>query len=163
MDAPVDGWTVFFGVAFISVATSGVAMALPTTPAPDTTAASNAIDKAAGSSYGATVEYEHNADKYWVGEKEFGLQNENGKAHGSISFGTMAPTAVGDERYERLEAVLNGEPWQNEFTNKTEFLNTVQDAQEAATSSDDPWVTASGTLRTRTIVVGDERVTIVQF
>lgn len=164
LEAAADGWTVFFAVSIVSIAMTGAAVSLPTAPPPDANAAANVIDRAAGTAYGSSLTYEHDADQVWVGPKRFGLKNEDGgKSYGSISFGTMAPIIVGDEYYEGLEAVLYGTAWQEVFDSKLAFLEQADAAREEAHRHAGEWRPATGTLRVRTVVLGDDRVTIVAF
>lgn len=164
LEAAADGWTVFFGVALVSVAMTGAAVSLPTAPPPDTSGVANAIDRAAGTTYGASITYEYDAEEVWVGPKRFGLKNEAGaKSSGSISFGTMTPVLAGGEYYEDLETVLYGKAWQEVFASKWAFIQRAADARENAANNVREWRPASETLRIRTVVMGDEYVTIVAF
>lgn len=174
LEAPADGWVVFFGVALVSIGMTGVALSIPTAPPPDANAAANTIDRVAGSTYGGSATNSHQAEAVWVGPKRFGLKNEKGgKSYGSIAFGTMTPVyaSPNDRLFNKLSAIVHGTPWQEEFSSEAAFVSAVETVQNRASAHTNEWRPANGTLRVRTIVLGDNtdtdtddtRITIVSF
>lgn len=162
MEAFADRWILYAGLAVLSFALLGTALSMQPMPPPDADAAANTIDEAAGSGGGTHLEYEHNAAEVQVGAKRFGLRNGGGESYESIAFGTMAPVTVGDTHYEKLDAVLMGEQWQDVFADEQAFRDAAEAATERATGNEQ-WTETSGTLRVTTEVVGDERIVVVGF
>lgn len=154
-DAPADAWYVWLGVAIVSVAVTGIALELPSEPPPDATAAANAVDRSAGSTYDATATYDHGAAEVRFDDRGLSLRNAGGAAHASVAFGPITPVTVDDD----LAAVLNGEAPKDRFRNPKSFADAAEHAQIGA--NDRGWRSASGTLRVRTVTWGDVRVTLV--
>jgi hypothetical protein len=153
-EAPVDAWYVWLGVAMVSVAVAGVALAFPTTPPPDANAAANAVDNVAGDPYGGTASYEHDGNEYWVGLNQFALKNDGGVSQASVRFGEVAPVWPDSG----LRSVLDGEDPKVVFDSEADFESAVETAQQEGFQN---WYPASGTLRAKTVIWGDNRVTLI--
>lgn len=110
LEAPVDAWYVWFGVAVASVAIAGVALSLPSQPPPDATGTANAIDRVAGSTQVADATIDHDADDVRLDTTRLSMRNDGGTAHATVLFGPLTPVdAVDDETTrEALWAVLHG-------------------------------------------------------
>ena len=152
LEAPADGWYVFFGVAVVSVAMGGIALGFPTTAPPDANRAANAVDRAAGSELNATASYDHDAAFFWLDGKQIALRNEGGTTHESIAFGTMTPAWHDDD----LEAILYGEDPGDVFpTDACRRLESRAETERAwvrgEVTGDDPWFAASDEVRVRSL------------
>lgn len=153
-EAPVDAWYVWLGVAMVSVAVAGVAIAFPSTPPPDANKAANAVDKVAGDPYGGTVSYEHDGKEYWVGLSQFALKNDGGVSQASVRFGEVAPVWPNS----KLAKVLNGSDPKDVFDSEVAFESAIETAQQDGFQT---WYPASGMLRAKTVIWGDNRVTLI--
>lgn len=157
MEVPADGWYTFVGVALVSVAVAGVALGLPSTVPPDANAAANTIDEVSGSTYNASGSYEHDADEVRIDGKQIELRNDGGTAQASLAFGMMV-WVRGDED---LGDVLRGTDPGERYDDLDEFGAAARDKADDIETNRPEWRPARGTLRVRTIVWGDERVTLV--
>ncbi|MFC4246743.1 hypothetical protein ACFOZ7_06990 [Natribaculum luteum] len=146
-EAPADAWFVWAGVALVSVAVAGVALELPSTPPPDANAAANAIDRAAGNPYDATVTYEHDAEEVRLDAKRISLRDDGDTAHASVAYGSVVPVTG----HDRLENVTDGTPLRTEFDGPfavVDFVNALEDAHEDNAGE---WHPSTGRLTVRTI------------
>lgn len=147
-EAPVDAWYVWLGAAMITVALAGIVLALPQQPPPDATQAANTVDRVGGSSMGAEGTYDHDAEMVKLGIHEISMRNDGGTAHGTVTYGPMAPVNHSD----RLEGVLHGGHPSEEYGDpnwEDDFHDDVQDAEQAAVRPE--WRSARGTLRVRAV------------
>lgn len=147
-EAPADAWYVWIGAAAVTVALAGIVVGLPQQPPPDATQAANTVDRVAGSSMGAEGTYEHDADEVRLGLEELSMRNDGGTAHGSVSYGAMAPVNGSDD----LEAVLFGGHPAQEYNGTNwaaAFHDDVQRAERDALDAE--WQAASGVLRVKAV------------
>lgn len=159
LEAPADAWYVWVGVALVSVAFAGVALSLPTIPPPDANAAANTIDRVAANDYGASATYDHDAEQFRVGPTQLWLRNQGGTSRATVAFGTMTLA-----RYnESLEAVLYGGDVGEQFDDREEFEEAVEDARDETIASREQWRSTSGKLRVKRVTWGDTNVTLVDF
>jgi len=162
MEAFADRWIMYAGLVVISFTLLGAVLSMQSMPPPDADAAANTIDKAAGSGGGTHLEYDHTAEEVRVGAKRFGLRNSGGESFESIAFGRMVPVTVGDTHYEKLEKVLAGDQWQDQFADESDFRQRAKTARNDAEGNEE-WSDASGTLRVTTVMIGGDRIVIVGF
>lgn len=164
-EAPVDAWYVWLGAGIASVAMAGVVLSLPATAPPDATAAANAIDRAAGSTANATATYDHDADAFRIDGKGIELRNEGGTSYESVAFGTLTLARLGGVRTDdgdvALRAVLYGDDIAAHYESREAFLDDVALARQRVDDAPRKWRSARGTLRVRSITVGETRVTLV--
>jgi hypothetical protein len=156
-ETPVDAWYCWLGVALVSVAVGGVALALPGTPPPDANRLANTVDRVAGSPADADAVRDHDADAFRLRGNRIALRNDGGTTRATAAFGTLT-LARGDER---LRAVLRGQSVEAAFGDRRAFLSAAGDARKATNES--VWREARGRLRVRTLVWGDRRVTLVDL
>lgn len=164
-EAPVDAWYVWLGVAAVSVGLAGLALGVPSTPAPDAPAAANTIEETAASPHEASGRYDHDATEARIGEHRLRLRADGTESTARIAYGQMVP--VSDD--EQLQAVLDGEAPLDVYDRTIErdawaaFHADVEDARDRA--ADPEWRPAEGVVRVRTIDYpipgGEERVTLV--
>lgn len=168
LEAPVDAWQVWLGVALVSIGLGSVVFALPTQPPPDATKAVNTIDRAASAAHHAEARYEHDATAVRLGPKQVSLRNDGGTAHDTIAFGSMTPvSAVADPARQRaleqiakganVTAVVRASPELN-----TTVLRTAVESARTRVSTDGPaWHQAEGTLAVRKLELDGETVVLV--
>lgn len=112
LEAPVDAWYVWFGVAVASVAIAGIALSLPSQPPPDASGAANTIDRVAGSTQVADATIDHDADEIRLDTTRLSMRNDGGTAHAAVAFGPLTPVAAVEDgtMREALRAILRGAP-----------------------------------------------------
>jgi len=164
-EAPVDAWYVWLGVAAVSVGLAGLALGLPSTPAPDATAAANTIEETAASPHETTGQYDHDATEARIGEHRLWLRTDGTESTARIAFGQMVPVCED----EQLRAILDGEEPLAVYDHNADsdawaaFHADVEDARDRA--EDQKWQPAEGTVRVRAIDYpapgGEERATLV--
>jgi len=168
LDAPVDAWHVWLGVALVSVGLGSFVFALPTQPPPDATKAVNTIDHVASTANHAEARYEHDATAVRLGPKQISLRNDGGTAHDTIAFGSMTPvSAVADPVQQRaleqiarganVTAVVQAHPALNTTT-----LRTAVESARALVSTEEPaWQQADDTLAVRKLTLDGKTVVLV--
>lgn len=151
LEAPVDAWYVWVGVAVVSVAVAGIALALPSGPPPDANAAANTIDGVAGSPYEATGRTPHDGTEVRIEGPRVSLRNDHGTTHATVAYGPVVPVMGND----RLEALAAGAPFESVYASELAddhvdagavFLADVEDALEA---NEGEWRQADGELAVR--------------
>lgn len=160
MEAPVDAWYVWIGVAITSVAFAGVALSLPMEPPPDAAEAANTVDEIGASSYNATATYEHDADTVLVDAKRIGMRNDGGTDWASIAFGSMTPVRAHPNPEKGLDILYADNP-ASVFNSPTAMENYAKTARTAADSSGGEWRQSNGELRVRRVHWGGVSVTFV--
>lgn len=177
-EAPMDAWYVFLGVSIVSVAVFGMVLSLPTTPAPATREAADAIDEVAASGFNASGSYDHDATEYYVTSERIGLRNDGGDPVASFTYASAAPvwpmidTQPASEAAEpgssdrELLAILHGDAPGRHYSTPSQFEVAVTAAQNRARTSltDDDvakWRIADQRLTFRHVEWGDVSVTLV--
>jgi hypothetical protein len=162
LEAPADAWYVWFGVVLVTVAFAGVALSLPTQPAPDATEAANTIDEVAASSFNASDVYDHEATEVRVGVRTILLRNGGGTSQASIAFGSMTPVREHPDNPEPgLNITRYGYDPADEFTTPEQMAQWAATTREAARGSGSEWRKSTGELRVRRIHWGGKDVTFV--
>ncbi|MFD1586943.1 hypothetical protein ACFR9U_08105 [Halorientalis brevis] len=152
-DAPADTWYLWLGVATTSVLALGVAVALPSTPPPDATAAANTIDAVATSPHEATGEHALDARQFKLGPHRVALRNDAGTAHADVAYGPVTPVREGSP----LASVLTGTPPERTFTNQSGFRKAARRARNQSQR----WERVERSLLVRRVTWGDVDVTLV--
>jgi len=172
LEAPVDAWYVWIGVALVSTGLLGVALALPSQPPPDATKAANTIDRVAGSTHQAAASYDHDATEVRIGTKQLSMRNDGGTAHASIAFGSLTPvSAVENGSIRRvLERILHGQSPERAIANVSGVDEVAQllhgaggaaDAREKIERRGAAWRSAADRLRVRKLELAGETVVLV--
>lgn len=125
LDAPVDVWYRWLGVAAASLAVLGVAVGLPTGTAPDATAAATAVDGVAASTHPAVAEYPLAADAVRLGRGTVSLREEGRTATASLAY-HVTPVREGSA----LASVLAGAAPRRAFDSPAAFGRALAAARD---------------------------------
>lgn len=162
LEAPADAWYVWFGVVLVTVAFAGVALSLPTQPAPDATEAANTIDEVAASSVDASATYEHDASRVRIAEKQIWLRNSGGTARATIAFGTMTPVREHPDNPEPgLNILIRDADPASEFDSAEKMVEWATEARKASRGTKSEWQKDNGQLRVKKVMWGDKSVLFV--
>lgn len=149
---PIDAWYAWVGLAAASVGLLGVAVALPTAPAPDAERIARSIDRVAASPYDATVSVALSAERVRLGPGRIGLRDGT-TARASFAYGPVTP--VGTD--SRLAAVLSGAPPGEAFESPEALARAANRARERPPA----WRPAPEELRVRHLTWEGVDVTLV--
>jgi hypothetical protein len=130
LDAPVDAWYVWVGVAAASVAALGVALSFPTAPPPDAASAAATVDSVAGCEYAATAKHPISAEEIRLGSHRLGLRNDDGASHATFAYGPVVPVRNGTA----LAAVVRGTAPALAFDSPAAFRRAVGRARDRGRS-----------------------------
>lgn len=163
LEAPVDAWYVWFAVALLSVSIGGVALSLPSEPAPDADRAVNAIEEGTTSSYNVSASYDHDADEVRIDTIRLAMRNDGGTDRATLAFGNMTPVLEHPDEAEAQRGidVALGEDPSNEFDNASEMAEWAAEISDATEDSAGEWRPANDVLHVRTVNWGETRVTFV--
>jgi hypothetical protein len=152
MDAPVDTWHAWLGLAVASLALVGTAASLPTAPPPDAAGVADTVDRTAVATGVATARHPLSADAIRLGPDAVALRNDAGTARARLAW-SATPVVAGDP----LAAVLHGAPPERAFADRASFHAAV----EAAREREPTWRPAPETLVVRRVTWGEVGVTLV--
>ena len=167
LEAPLDAWYVWLGVAICSLTLAGFTLALPTEPPPDSNEVVNTIDRVDASPYGGQATHAHNGNEAKVGTQQLALRNEGGTSRATVSYGSMIPLpAVEDPAlYDALDRILVGEQvsrvTDNQSLTAKELAAECREVVERITRDGATWKPTDGALRVRSVTIADERVLLV--
>ena len=156
----LDATYAWLGLALVSVATAGVAAALPASPPPDANGVAHTIDSVGDGKYPATAEHGLAADRIRLTNRSVALDGGGGTARSSLHAPRITPVPTGRERapdFDRLRRVLVGVPVDAAFDDPEAFAA----AAERARASDHEWRPAPERLTVRRVHYGEAYVTLV--
>jgi len=81
LDAPVDSWYVWVGLALVAAATIGTATGFSTAPPPDARAAAATVDRVAVADHGATGRHPVDADAVKLEPHRLSLRDDGRTTH----------------------------------------------------------------------------------
>ncbi|MFC7044894.1 hypothetical protein ACFQH6_05165 [Halobacteriaceae archaeon GCM10025711] len=142
-DLPIDALYLWVGLGAASLAFLGVAVALPSTPAPDAVRVADTVDTVAVSAHPSTAEHAVAADRVKVGPRRIALDGDGGNAHATFAYGPVTPVR-GDSR---LHDVLFGTPPDAAFDSPDAFRRAVERARDRQPR----WQRANGRVVVRTV------------
>lgn len=103
LDAPVDAWYVWVGLALFAAATVGAAAEFPTAPPPDARAAAGTVDQVAAADHDATGRHPLDADAVKLESRRLTLRDD-GRTTRARFFRPVTPV----QRGAALWRVLRG-------------------------------------------------------
>ena len=172
LEAPVDAWYVWLGVAVASLAITGVVLSLPSQPPPDATGAANTIDRTAGSSHFASAASDHDADEVRIDAGRLSMRNDGGTAHASVAFESLTPlSAVADgTKREALSEVVAGTHPSTvlddpafDSLNESDLRRATDRARLTRLDNEPEWREATGTLQVARVQLDGETVVLVEM
>ncbi len=169
MEAPVDAWYVWIGVAAVSAALAGIAVQLPSDAPPDANEAANTIDEVAASTTQSVAAYDHGAKEVKLETDRISMRNDGGTTRSSIVFGPLTPihAVSDDETRAALDRILDGEQPPDVIADsrtldsETELLDAAEAARTEHRAGGAEWRPAAGELRVRSLTLDGKRVVIL--
>jgi len=160
IDAPLDVWYAWIGLAVAGAVTLGAVSGLPTAPPPDAASVATTVDTVAAADPPATARYRIAADQIGVTTRGVSLRSGGGSAF--AAFGTDSVVPVDPD--SPLAGVALGDHPNRAFEGPGGFAAAVAtaraDATPTRTESAAEW-TAGRTLHTRHVSWGETNVTLV--
>jgi hypothetical protein len=159
LDAPMDAWYVWVGVALVSVGLLAFAVGLPSQPPPDAGRAAAAIDRVAASEHDAAARLDHDGAAVRVGPERIAMRNDGGTTRATLSFGPVLPLSALDlSEHQRtvLDGVLAGER-----PLPAHLHDLISAAMADVETESGEWRPAVDALRARSVRVDGERVVLV--
>lgn len=151
-DPALDGVAGWLGLATVSLAVAGVAVALPSTAPPDAGALAATIDEVTTSPHTVATSVKPDADAIRIRPAQVSLREAGVTAHGEL----VAGGAVW-ARADRLQSVLAGRSPRAVFGDRTDFQRAVAAARAASGA----WRSAPETVRVRRVTWREVDVTLV--
>lgn len=159
LDAPMDAWYVWVGVALVSIGLVAFAVGLPSQPPPDAGRAAAAIDRVGASEYDAATSLDHGGEAVRVSPERIALRNSGGTDRATLSFGPVLPRealALNSSQRTVLDGVLAGErPLPGSLH------DTISDALGSLDTVSGEWRPTTDPLRARSVRVDGQRVVLV--
>ena len=159
LDAPMDAWYIWVGVALVSIGLMAFAVGLPSQPPPDAGRAAAAIDRVGASEYDAATSLDHDAETIRVGPGRIALRNSGGTDRATLSFGPVLPRealALNNSQRTVLDGVLAGER-----PLPTGLHDIISDALGRLDTTAGEWRPVTDPLRARSVRVDGQRVVLV--
>lgn len=151
LDAPVDAWYVWVGLAMVAATTVGATTGFPTAPPPDSRAAAGTVDRVAAADYDATGRHRVDADAVKLEPGGLSLRHDGRTTHARFA---RPVTPV--ERETALWWLLLGARPADTFDEPSE----LRAAAGAARNRPVRWQ-RTDQLFVRTVTWGEVRVTLV--
>ncbi|GAB7009991.1 DUF7283 family protein [Halorubrum trueperi] len=156
----LDATYAWFGLALVSVATVGVAAALPASPPPDANGVAHTIDSVADGEHPATAEHGIAATRIRLTNRSIALSGNGGTATAALRAPRITPvsTDVGmtaDD--DRLRRVLDGVPPTAAFDDP----DSLAAAAKRARTTEYEWRPAPNRVTVRRVHYGGVHVTLV--
>ncbi|WP_280535217.1 hypothetical protein [Halopenitus sp. POP-27] len=159
IDAPIETWYTWLGIAAVSVLALGTAVGIPSGPTPDANGVADTIDRVAADEFPATAEHGIAADRIRLSPTRVSLRGPGGSTTAPIRFGPITP-ATNAESDDRLRRVLHGEPPQRVF-DSPDALDRAATVSRGRYDRNPRWERAPNRLRVRSIHWEGLRVTLV--
>jgi len=156
----LDASYAWLGLALVSVATAGVAAALPTSPPPDASGVAHTIDAVGDGDHPATAERGLAADRIRLTTRSVALEGGGGIARTTLHAPRITPVLTGEDETVtdgRLRQVLDGAPPDAAFDGPDAFAAAASQARAA----DQVWRPAPDRITVRRVHYGGVHVTLV--
>jgi len=156
----LDATYAWVGLALVSVATVGVAAALPATPPPDASGVAHTIDSVANGEHPATAEHGLAADRIRLTNRTVALDDGNGAARATLRAPRITPVPTGRRGTadsNGLRRVISGAPPDAVFDDPEAFAVAAERARER----DHEWRPAPDRVTVRRVHYGGVHVTLV--
>lgn len=150
---PADALYVWIGVTAAAFALLGVAVALPSAPAPDAAGAAGAVDRAVAQPDPTLVERSIVADEIRLDPDSIALRTDRGTTERVFVYGPITPVTGESD----LWRVLRGAPPGQVFGSENELHEAIADAR----ATEARWRPADGTLYVRSLSWEGVDVTLV--
>lgn len=155
-----DATYAWLGVALVSIATIGVAAALPASPPPDASGVAHTIDSVADGNHPATAEHGLTANRIRLTDRSVTLGGAGGTTRSRLHAPRITPVPAA--RHDAIEhgglrRVLKGVPPDSVFDTPTDLAT----AAEGARSADHGWRPAPDRITVRRVHYGEVHVTLV--
>lgn len=151
LEAPVDTWYVWVGLALVAAAAAGTATEFPTAPPPDARTAAATVDRVAAADHGTTARHPVDAEAVKLERMHLSLRDG-----GRTSRARFASPVVPVHRGSPLWRVLLGAPPGDVFDGPTALNEAVDE-----TRADPARWRRTDRLVARTVTWGDVHVTLV--
>lgn len=169
LEAPVDAWYVWLGVALVAAGLFGVVTSLPLNPPPDANGAANTIDEVASNPYPSHARYEYDATGARIGLQEISLRNDAGTNRAIVRYGPMTPLEAIDGAANRsaVSRILDGESptevveTMEAVENERQLRAAAAMARKSVESRGANWRPAKRTLRVRKVFLDEVPVLLV--
>lgn len=164
LEAPVDAWYVWLGVAIVSIGAGLVILSLPSEPPPDANQAANTIDDVATSPHNASAFYDHRADEVKISVTSITLRNDAGEKGASIAFGQMTPVRQHPDEHaieDGLDVVRYDDDPRNVWDTPAEMNAWAEAVREHIDTHGADWQESHGVVRVERVHWGDYSVTFV--
>ncbi len=169
LEAPVDAWYVWIGVALVAAGLFVVVTSLPSDPPPDANGAANTIDEVASNPYPSHASYEYDATGARIGLQEISLRNDAGTNRAIVRYGPITPLEAIDGAANRsaVTRILDGESPSEvvetmaAIENEGRLRAAAATARKSVESRGATWRPAGETLRVRKVFLDEEPVVLV--
>lgn len=151
LDAPVDAWYLWVGLALIAATAVGTASQFPSAPAPDAGAAAGTVARVAAAEHDAAARHPVAADAARIGPSRLSLRDDDRTAHETLPQ-RVTPVARGTA----LWRVLHGARPSDAFDDPAALRGAARAAREEPLD----W-RRTDELVVRTVTWGGVRVTLV--
>ncbi|MFB6127650.1 MAG: hypothetical protein ABEJ79_10220 [Halolamina sp.] len=155
LDAPVDAWYVWVGLAVVSLSLLGTVAALPTQPPPNAATVADAVDRAATATPPATTTVRTGADEIALTPTTVSLRNDAGTASATFAFGTVTPVTTESALWPLLKGTSPGAV----FDDPEAFRQALVEAR--AQKGQRRWRPADGPVRVRHLAWRGVETTLV--
>jgi len=156
----LDASYAWIGLALVSVATAGVAAALPASPPPDASGVAHTIDAVGDRDRPTAAEHGLAADRIRLTTRSIALDDGDGTARATLHAPRITPVRTGERGATaggRLRRVLNGAPPDVAFAGPDAFAAAASQARAA----DHEWRPAPDRITVRRVHYGGVHVILV--
>lgn len=152
MLVPIADAYLWIGLCVAGAAFAGLALEVPTAPAPDARAVADTVDRVAAGRYPTRADHPVSATAIRVGPRRVALRSDGGTAHAGFAYGPVTPAGDGP-----LRRLLTGAPPDRVFDDPA----ALRVAAGRARNRTPRWRPADDRVRVRRVSWGGVDVTLV--